>query len=74
MRIDRRLGDVHQDLTTLAKQGNIVEFLASAENVQRINGLVEDIREVMMDYQVCVKQFISTMSNFCVGFIATRYL
>ena len=54
MRIARKLGDVHQDLASLAEQENITGFLTSAENVQRINGLVEDIREALLDYQVCV--------------------
>ena len=28
-------------------------FVTNTENAQRINGLVEDIHEVMMNYQVC---------------------
>jgi hypothetical protein len=53
MRIVRKLEDAHQGLTQLAGQGMAVGFLTNTENAQRINGLVEDIHEVMMDYQVC---------------------
>jgi hypothetical protein len=35
-----------------------VGFLTNTENAERINGLVEDIREVMMDYQVCMSNYI----------------
>jgi hypothetical protein len=66
MGIFRKLEDIHQDLTRLAGQGMAVGFLTNTENVQRINGLVEDIREVMIDYQVCfIELFISTMSDVC---------
>ena len=53
MEIGRKMEDVHQELARLARQGKVVEFLANTENAQRINDLVEDIRQVMMDYQVC---------------------
>ena len=54
MGINRKLKDVHRDLTQLAGQGMATGFLTNTENTQRINGLVEDIHEVMMDYQVCI--------------------
>ena len=68
MGIARKLGVVHQDLTQLAEQGNILGFLTNTENAQRINDLVEHIREAMMDYQVGVILFISTIPNPCVRF------
>ena len=62
----RKLEDVHQDLARLAEQGKTVGFLANIENTQRINDLVEDIREAMLDYQVLyAKLFVSTTSNVC---------
>jgi len=54
MGLVRKLEDVHQELALLAGQGKVTEFLANAENAQRIDDLVEDIRQVMMDYQVCL--------------------
>jgi len=44
---------VSKDLTPLAEQGNLVGFLANNENAQKISGLVEDINEAIIDYQVC---------------------
>ena len=64
--VSRRLKDVHQGLTLPAGQEKIIEFLTNTKNVQRINGLVEDIHEVLMDYQVCMSIcIISTMPNVC---------
>ena len=51
MYISRKLEKVHQELDLLAGQGKTAGFLANAESAQRINGLVEDIRQVTMDYQ-----------------------
>ena len=53
MGIARTLEDAHQELARLAEQGKVVGFLANTPNAQKINDLVEDIRQVMMDYQVC---------------------
>ena len=55
--IDRELEDVRGDLILLAEQGKITGFLTNAENAQRINSLVEDIRDAMMDYQVRVPSY-----------------
>jgi hypothetical protein len=53
MRAARKLEDVHQELAPLAEHGKVVGFPANTENSQRIDDLVEDVRQVMMDYQVC---------------------
>ena len=52
MGIDRKLEDVRRGLTLLAEQGKVAGFLTNAESARRINDLVEDIRDAMMDYQV----------------------
>jgi len=52
MGMARKLEGVCQGLTPLEKQGNIVGFMTNVENTQRINGLVEDIRDAVMEYQV----------------------
>ena len=36
----------------MAAQKNIAQFLSNAENAQKLNDLVDDIREAVMDYQV----------------------
>ena len=52
-----------------------VGFLANTENAERINGLVEDIREVMIDYQVCVSNYLFlSCLTFVLDFTTTRYL
>jgi len=37
------------------EHGKVVKFLTNAENAQKINHLVEDVHEVLMDYQVCIQ-------------------
>jgi len=54
MRLARKFGDICQSLNLPAEQGDVMDFLTSTENAQRINSLVEDIREALIDYQVCV--------------------
>ena len=53
MYVSRKLEEIHQELDPLAGQGEIAAFLVNVESAQRIGGIVEDIRQVMMDYQVC---------------------
>jgi len=36
----------------MATQKNIVQFLNNPDNAQKLNDLVDDIREAVMDYQV----------------------
>ena len=71
----RKLEEVHRELALLERQGKVVEFLANTENAQRINGLVEDIRHAMMDYQVCAPNYslLPCLTN-ALDFTATRYL
>ena len=49
----RKLEVVLQDLIPLAKRGKVTRFLNSVEDVDKLGGLAEDIRDAMMDYQVC---------------------
>ena len=52
-----------------------MEFLTNTENAQRVNGLVEDIRISLMDYQVCKSNYsILLCLMFMPDFIATRYI
>ena len=75
MGISRKLKDVHQDLSQLAGQGRVVGFLTNTENAQKINDLVEDIREVMLDYQVCIPNYsLLPHLTSVLDFIATRHL
>jgi hypothetical protein len=49
----RKLDKVLQDLGPLERRGRITRVLNAAEDVDKLSGLVEDIRDAMMDYQVC---------------------
>ena len=45
------------------EQGDIMRFLA---NTEKINGLVEDLHEALMGYQVCMPDYsLYTTSNIC---------
>ena len=52
--VGRKLQDVCQELTPLGEQGKVEGFLNNVENADRLGSLVEDIRDAMMEYQVCV--------------------
>ena len=76
MCISRKLEEIHQELDLLPGQGKTTGFLTNAESAQRINGLVEDNRQVMMDYQVRAetRSFPLSCLTSVLDFIATRYL
>jgi len=66
MGVTRKLGNIFRGLTLPAGHGDVMRFLADTENAQRINSLVEDIHEGLMDYQVCMPNCsFSIMSNLC---------
>ena len=68
MRIDRKLEYVHRDLATLGEQGKTKGFFTNAENAERLGGLVEDVRDVLIDYQVCAS---NNLSFSCSSFLQT---
>ena len=64
--VARKLEDVCQGLTLPVGQEEVVRFLANNENIKRINGLIEDVHEALMGYQVCMPNYsFSTMSYVC---------
>ena len=66
---------VYQNLTLLAEQGTTEGFFNNLENADKLGGLMEDIRDAMMEYQVCVPDhsFLRRLM-FAPDFVATRYL
>lgn len=73
--MDRKLQDVLQDLALLQEQGKIEGFFKNVENASRLGGLVDEIRDAMMEYQVCVSNYSPLPClMFVPDFIATRYL
>ena len=50
----------------MTTRNDIADFLSDPENAQRLNGLVEDIRYALVDYQVCIpKSLTLVISNIC---------
>ena len=58
--MNRRLQDVGRDLVPLKKQGKVEGFFNNAENAGKLSSLVEEIRDMMMEYQV-----YGSASHFC---------
>ena len=50
----RKLKDVLQDLNLLAEQKTVEGFFKNAENASKLSGVVEDVRDAIMGYQVCI--------------------
>ena len=53
MGVSRNLQDVRRDLAPLEQQGKVEGFFNNFENAGKLGGLVEDIRDATMEYQVC---------------------
>ena len=53
MGIIRKLKEVSQAMGLMPSQNNLADFLEDPENAQWVDGLVEDIRYALVDYQVC---------------------
>ena len=56
-----KLQCVRRDLLPLEMQGKVEGFCKNTKNSGKLTGLVEDIRDAMMEYQVCVPN--PTISN-----------
>lgn len=48
------LEGVRQDLVPLEEQGDVKGFFNNTRNANKLGSLVEDIRDAMMEYQVCI--------------------
>jgi len=60
----RKLDGILQELIPLEQRGKVTRFLNSTEDVNKLGGLVEEIRDIMMDYQVCT-HFCSSNLALC---------
>ena len=47
----------------IAAQKDIVGFLNNADNAQKLNDLVDDIREAVMDYQVRTSRGLNLITS-----------
>jgi len=46
----------------MTNQKDVAQFLNNAENAQKLNDLVDDIHEAVMDYQVCTLKALALIS------------
>ena len=51
--ITRSLENIHGGLARLGAQGKVEGFFKNVENAGELSGVVEDIRDAVIDYQVC---------------------
>ena len=70
----RKLQDSCKDLELLAKQGNIEGFFCNLDNAGGLSGLVEDICNAMVEYQVCLGDASLAPLTSALDFLAARYL
>ena len=43
-----------RDLASLEEQGHVEGFFNNVKNTEKLGGLIEDIRDAIMEYQVCI--------------------
>ena len=51
--LSRKLDDILEDLAPLERLDKAKQFLDSTQNLNMLCGLIADIHDVVMDYQVC---------------------
>jgi hypothetical protein len=69
------LKEVGQALDSIITREDLVQFLNSTESEQKLNDLVEDIRDALMGYQVCSpKKLTLIISDNVPGLITASYL
>jgi len=56
------LKEIGQAIGSMAARNDLANFLENPENAQKLNGLVEDIRYALIDYQVCTFNRIGSLS------------
>ena len=59
----RKLGDVCQTLDSRITREDLAQSLNNPENAQQLNGLVEDIRYALMEYQVCFPERFTIIAS-----------
>ena len=66
MEFARKLEEVLHELEPLVDQGKVAGFFLNVKNSEKLGGLAEDVRDAMMEYQVCTSpHFIFTTSETC---------
>ena len=60
----------------MVDQGKVKGFFINAKNADKLGGLVEDIRDAMMEYQVNIHELSTSGTRLTLAqdFVATRHL
>jgi hypothetical protein len=75
MGIPRKLKEISQALDSVTTRNDLAQFLNDADNGQKLNDLVEDLRDALMSYQVCIPRTHGLIaSNNTADLVTTRYL
>jgi hypothetical protein len=75
MGVARELKGVVKELDSITIKKDLAQFLSDTENAQKLNGLVRDIRDALIGYQVCTPKLLALVSsNNASDLIPTRYL
>ena len=75
MVLARKLKNILKDLEPLAQRGKITGFLNNTEDVAKLSGMVEDIRDAMIEYQVCAYSLCPhPLLTFTLDVVAARSL
>ena len=74
--IIRKLENVLQELKPLTEQGNVEGFFNNPKNADKLTGLVGDIHDAVMAYQVCDqnKLFTAVPDLYISDIITTRFV
>jgi len=60
---------------SMATQKDLAHFFKKTENAHRLNSLVQDIRDAMVDYQVGFPKSLTLLvANIHSDFVATRHV
>ena len=64
MGFSRKLEEIGQAMDEMTSQKDLADFLKNPENAQKVNGLVEDVRDALVHYQVhTLNTFTRIISN-----------
>ena len=53
----RKLDIILKDLTALAQRGAVTRFLKNTEDMDKLGSMVEDVRDAVVEYQVCRQSY-----------------
>ena len=74
--IARRLKEAGQALDSITTREDLAGLLNATGNAQKLNDLVEDLRDALMGYQVCTPEPLAPLiiSNNALDLVTARYL